>query len=99
LTRSFLHYFCQTLEEGLSVLRADPGIECGTSLHLWWLLLVAVPSLLIWVIGLPAAAMLKLHVYSKEHSHNTADLDSGFNELVTLKSEVRAGALESAYTP
>jgi hypothetical protein len=42
---------CQRLEDGLSVLRTDPGIVCGTPEHVRWILMVAIPSMVVWCGG------------------------------------------------
>jgi predicted outer membrane repeat protein len=42
---------CQRLEDGLSVLRTDPGIVCGTPEHVRWMLMVAIPSMVVWCGG------------------------------------------------
>ena len=88
LVRETLYLFpCQTLEDGLSVLRANPGIVCGTAQHWSMMVFVATPSFVFWCAGLPGFAMYKLYKFSRTHSNGIVDLDAQFNEMVELKSE------------
>ncbi len=53
LVRETLYLFpCQQLENDLSVLRANPGIVCGTAMHWSWMVFVATPSCVFWCGGL-----------------------------------------------
>ena len=88
LVRETLYLFpCQTLEDGLSVLRANPGIVCGTAMHWSWMVFVAIPSFVFWCAGLPGFAMYRLHAFSRTHSNGIVDLDAQFNEMVDLAFE------------
>jgi hypothetical protein len=88
LVRETLYLFpCQTLEDGLSVLRANPGIVCGTAMHWSWMVFVATPSFVFWCAGLPGLAMYRLHAFSRTHSNGIVDLDAKFNDMIDLESE------------
>lgn len=88
LVRETLYLFpCQQLENDLSVLRANPGIVCGTAMHWSWMLFVAIPSFVFWCAGLPGFALYRLKSFSQTHSNGIVDLDARFNEMIDLSSE------------
>jgi hypothetical protein len=88
LVRETLYLFpCQQLEDGLSVLRANPGIVCGTAMHWSWMVFVATPSFVFWCAGLPGIALYRLKNFSQTHSNGIVDLDARFNEMIDLTSE------------
>lgn len=62
-------FFCMTLDNGQQWLQEDLQIQCWTSDHLRWSLSIGLPSLVIWVIGLPTLGFFYLYC----HRHNLED--------------------------
>ena len=56
-------FTCITLEEELSVLRSDNGLRCHKGEHGNYVWMITIPSIFIWVIGIPLAAGLTMKHY------------------------------------
>ena len=59
-------FTCTTLEEDLHVLRSDIGLRCFEGEHEQWLLPITIPSIVLWVIGIPLAAGLTMWYHRNE---------------------------------
>lgn len=53
-------FTCMELDDGNTYLRDDLDLECWTGVHLDYILFVAVPSLIVWCIGIPLGGFLLL---------------------------------------
>ncbi len=77
LKHSFMLLACRGLagEPGRSFLREDLAMVCYEHEHLIWALGVALPAILLWVVGFPIAKVLALytrrHKLEDEHTHAT----------------------------
>ena len=77
LKHSFMLLACRGLvgEPGLSFLREDLAMVCYEHEHLIWALGVALPAILLWVVGFPIAKVLALYTRRQrledEHTHAT----------------------------
>ena len=60
-------FTCMTLDDGKAYLRDDLDLECWTGTHLTWVLAVGLPSLVVWVIGIPISGMFLLYRAKKKH--------------------------------
>ena len=77
LKHSFMLLACRLLvgEPGRSFLREDLAMVCYEHEHLIWALGVALPAILLWVVGFPIAKVHALytrrHRLEDEHTHAT----------------------------
>ena len=77
LKHSFMLLACRGLvgEPGRSFLREDLAMVCYEHEHLIWALGVALPAILLWVVGFPIAKVLALYTRRQrledEHTHAT----------------------------
>jgi hypothetical protein len=77
LKHSFMLLACRGLvgEPGRSFLREDLEMVCYEDGHLIWALGVALPAILLWVVGFPIAKVLALYIrrhrLEDEHTHAT----------------------------
>lgn len=66
LTESaFTLYLCKDLDDAGVRLEADLSIECWTNSHYTWSLLIGIPILIVWVIGMPVTAFILLFINKK----------------------------------
>ncbi|CAI2377304.1 unnamed protein product [Moneuplotes crassus] len=70
LTEAGINAFqCVTADKTLRFVRIDTDIECYSLTHIKWLLLLAFPILVIWVVGIPALGLLILYKAHKSDSN------------------------------
>ena len=67
---AFSLFECQHIEDDYYKMKAHLGFDCYSSEHIFWILILAVPSLILWVIGMPLFAFIVLLL-------NRNSLDSG----------------------
>eukprot|EP00347_Sterkiella_histriomuscorum_P023866 403333113 len=60
-TNTFQLFSCMSFEDGKSYLRKDMSIQCWTSSHLKWSAGIAIPILLVWIVGFPLFIYAQLH--------------------------------------
>ena len=59
LAEQSLGFFrCVDIDEGVSKVRVSTDIECYSSEHIKWIFTLAIPILVIWVIGMPVIALI-----------------------------------------
>ena len=51
---------CYEIEEGESWLLHDLQLRCWQSDHLFWSLIIGIPTIIFWVVGIPLAAFMIL---------------------------------------
>ena len=76
---TFAFFKCSVDIEGRSLLEADMNVVCGSPYHMRLLLLVAWPSMIIYVIGIPLAAFTIL--YSRKNKLSKAGTRRKFGFL------------------
>ena len=74
---AFSLFECQHIEDDYYKMKSHLGFDCYSSKHVTWIMLLAVPSLIIWVIGMPLFAFIVLLV-------NRNGLDSGPVRIIFL---------------
>ena len=57
---TFSLFECQRIEGGDYKMKSYLGFDCYSSDHILWIMLLSVPSLIIWVIGIPLFAFIVL---------------------------------------
>jgi hypothetical protein len=87
---------CIQLEEGFSVLRAYRGVVCDAT-HANWVVFVAVPSLVLWAVGLPVYAFYRLWRLSKTASKDFGEDDEQANRLDDADIQRKYGFLYRGY--
>ncbi|CAI2362506.1 unnamed protein product [Moneuplotes crassus] len=59
--KSISMFKCIEIDEGYSVARIDTNIECFSTTHLKWCLIVGAPIIIVWVIACPLIAYIAIH--------------------------------------
>ncbi|CAI2380707.1 unnamed protein product [Moneuplotes crassus] len=87
LTEAGINAFrCVNLGDNSYATRIDTAIECYSSSHLKWCILIAVPILAIWVVSVPVIGLV---ILSKAHkSNNTRVLETFLILFQGLKDEI-----------
>jgi hypothetical protein len=55
--RSISAFKCVEIDNGYSVARIDTNLECYSETHIKWILFVAIPIIILWVLLCPALAL------------------------------------------
>ena len=58
VVNSFNHFSCLKIDQMGSYLKINYAIECGSSQYLKYTFIVAIPSILVWTIGLPTCLLI-----------------------------------------
>ena len=74
---TFSLFECQRIEDDVYKMKAYSGFDCYSTEHITWIMLLAVPSLILWVIGIPLLAFIVLLL-------NRNNLDSGPVRIIFL---------------
>ena len=67
---TFSLFECQRIEDDVYKMKAHLDFDCYSPDHITWIMVIAMPSLIIWVIGVPLFAFIVLSI-------NRHSLDSG----------------------
>jgi hypothetical protein len=79
---------------GLSVLRSDAGVQCFDGDHGKYVWLLSVPSIVLWVIGIPLSAAITMKYY-----HDLPMGEDGESALYSLRIQRKFAFLYKGFEP
>ncbi len=79
---------------GLSVLRSDAGVQCFEGDHGRYVWFLSIPSIVLWVIGIPLVAALTMKYY-----HDLPMQEDGESQLYSLRVQRKFAFLYKSYEP
>jgi hypothetical protein len=79
---------------GLSVLRSDAGVQCFEGDHGKYVWLLSIPSIVLWVIGIPLAAAITMKYY-----RDLPMQEDGESQLYSLRVQRKFAFLYKSYEP